>query len=91
MRGQREQLVEVVRSQAAAADVCQAAGVAILGELLCERLAGAGIAPTPDLAVGIMATAMLLAEESPEFGGDARDVLAAVAALGLDLLERGPG
>ena len=45
-----------------------------------------GIEPSPDLSVALMALAMLLAENAPEWGGDARDVLGEVAQLGLALL-----
>jgi hypothetical protein len=36
-----------------------------------------------------MAVAMLLAEKSPEFGGDCRDALGEIAQLGLSLLAEG--
>ena len=50
---------------------------------------GVEIEATPELAAGLMATAQLLAERSPEWGGDARDTLAEVAVLGLRLLDPG--
>jgi hypothetical protein len=54
---------------------------------LVARLGELGVEATPSVAVALMAAAMLLAEGSPEFGGDARDVLGDLAALGLGLLE----
>ena len=88
MGEQRQELLGVVRGQMVARDACDRAEVAVLGSLLEERLGAVGVAASPDVAVALMAVAMLLAEEAPEFGGDARDALGAVAALGLDLLER---
>ena len=60
-----------------------------LGRMLRERLAVLGVEVTPDLSVTLMAVAMLLAEHSPEFGGDARDALGEIAQLGLNLLVEG--
>jgi hypothetical protein len=48
-----------------------------------------GVEVTPDVSVALMAVAMLLAEHSPEFGGDARDALGEIAQLGLSLLVEG--
>lgn len=62
------------------------AELCVLEVCLRERLALLGIEPTPELAVGMMAAAQLLAERSPEWGGAARDTLAEVAILGLRLL-----
>ena len=72
--------------QAKHTDVCQSAEAQVMAALLRDRLTALAIDPTPDLAVGLMAVAMLLAERTAEFGGDARDALGAVALLGLDLL-----
>lgn len=88
MGEERQQLVGIVQSQMVARGPCELAEVAILGALLEERLQVVGVRACPDVAVAVMAVAMLLASEAPEFGGDARDALGAVAALGLDLLER---
>ena len=54
--------------------------------LLVSRLEELGVDVTPSVAVALMGAAMLLAEGSEEFGGDARDVLGDLAALGLGLL-----
>ena len=54
---------------------------------LCDRLGELGVEVTPSLAVALMGAAMLLAEGCDDFGGDARDVLGELAALGLGLLE----
>jgi hypothetical protein len=57
----------------------------LLGELR-ERLSDLGVDVTPSVAVALMGAAMLVAESCGEFGGDARDVLGDLAALGLGLL-----
>jgi hypothetical protein len=54
---------------------------------LRERLAGLGVDTTPDVGAALMAAAMLIAEGSAEFGGDYRDALGDLAAVGLELLE----
>jgi hypothetical protein len=54
---------------------------------LVDRFGDLGVEVTPSVAVALMGAAMLLAEGAPEFGGDARDVLGDLAALGLGLLE----
>lgn len=89
MTTERERLMEIVRMQAATRDVCETATTHLLVTALRERLAVFGIARTADLAVGLMAAAMLLAEHAPEWGGDCRDGLAEVAQLGLALLADG--
>lgn len=81
----RAQLTELIRSQMEARDVCEVAGTYLLEVELRERLAVVGIEPTPDLSVALMAVAMLLAERSPEWGGDVRDLLGEIAQLGLAL------
>ena len=57
----------------------------LLGELQA-RLGELGVEVTPSVAVALMGAAMLLVESCDEFGGDARDVLGDLAALGLGLL-----
>jgi hypothetical protein len=83
----REQLVTLVRSQAAASECWQRAEAVMRGDELRRRLVEVGVASTPDVATSLMAAAMLLATESDEFGGDYRDALADLAALGLELFE----
>lgn len=85
----REQLTSVVRLQATGRDVCDQACTYLLEFELRKRLSVLGVEPTPELAVAMMATAMLLAEEAPEFGGDCRDALGELAQLGLALLDEG--
>ena len=80
------ELAELIGRQAAELDVWEDAELCVLEVCLRERLALLGIEVTPELAAGLMATAQLLAERSPEWGGDARDTLAEVAVLGLRLL-----
>ena len=80
-------LAELVGRQAATFEVWANAEPHVVEVVLRERLALLGIEPTSDMAVALMAVAQLLAERTPEWGGDARDVLAEVAVLGLRLLE----
>ena len=80
------ELAELIGRQAAGLDVWEDAELCVLEVCLRERLALLGIEVTPELAAGLMATAQLLAERSPEWGGDARDTLSEVAVLGLRLL-----
>jgi hypothetical protein len=82
----RQALEEAVRSQATAHQPWERAEHCLLEGLLRERLALLGIDPSAEVAATLMATAMLLAEYSPEFGGDYRDALAVVAQVGLALL-----
>ncbi len=92
MAAERElrELAELIGRQAAGLDVWEDAELCVLEVCLRERLALLGIETTPELAVGLMAAAQLLAERSPEWGGDARDTLAEVAILGLRLLDGDP-
>ena len=85
----RDDLTTVVRRQASTAEAWQEAELHLLGQALRERLAALGIAPTRDVAVALMATATLLGENTPEWGGDVRCTLAEIAMLGLGLLEDG--
>ena len=80
------ELAELIGRQAAGLDVWEDAELCVLEVCLRERLAVLGIEVTPELAAGLMAVAQLLAERSPEWGGDSRDTLAEVAVLGLRLL-----
>jgi hypothetical protein len=86
-RDGRQQLITVVRGQAAATECWQRAETVLRAGELRERLDALGIAPTADLAAGLMAAAMLLAATSDEWGGDYRDALGDLAALGLELFE----
>ncbi len=89
----RAQLTDLIRDQLAARDVCDVAGTWLLEVELRERLALLGVEATADVSVAFMAIAMLLAEKSPEWGGDCRDALGEIAQLGLSLLvgsEPGP-
>ena len=89
MADERTKLTDVIRAQLADRDVCEVASTYLLQVELRERLAAVGVAPTPDVSVAFMAVAMLLAEHTPEFGGDSRDTLLEVAQLGLSLLIEG--
>ena len=89
MSDARGDLTELIKSQLAERDVCDVAGTYLLEVELRERLAVLGVEITPDMSVALMAVAMLLAEKSPEFGGDCRDALGEIAQLGLSLLAEG--
>lgn len=89
MRDARVDLTDLIKSQLAERDVCSVAGTYLLEVELRERLALLRVSVTPDVSVALMAVAMLLAEKSPEFGGDCRDALGEIAQLGLGLLVEG--
>jgi hypothetical protein len=82
-----DELTTVVRRQADTLQAWEEAELHLLGQALRERLAALGIAPTHDVGVALMATATLLGEHVPEWGGDVRCTLAEIAVLGLGLLE----
>lgn len=86
MPHERDNLTELIRTQLASRDVCEVAGTYLLEVEMRERLAALGVEATADLSVALMAVAMLLAERTPEWGGDCRDALAEIAQLGLSLL-----
>jgi hypothetical protein len=81
-------LVDLVSAQVAGAEIWQTAELHLLERAFADRLAEAGITPTPEAAATLMAAATFLVEHTPEWGGDARDALGELAALGLRLLER---
>ncbi len=81
------QLATMVRAQAESRTAWESAEVHLLHLGLRERLAALRIEPNPDIAVTLMAAAMLLADRSPEWGGDARDAMGELALLGLAMLE----
>ena len=91
MGDERANLTELIRTQLAERDVCDVAGTYLLEVELRERLAALGVEVDADLSVALMAVAMLLAEKSPEWGGDCRDALGEIAQLGLSLLMEGDG
>jgi hypothetical protein len=82
----RGNLTDLIRTQLAERDICSVAGTCLLEAELRERLTALSVDITPDVSVALMAVAMLLAEHSPEFGGDCRDALGEIAQLGLSLL-----
>ena len=77
----------VGRQQAADQECWERAEAVLRGDALRAAMAELGIEVTPDLAVTLMAAAQVLAEGAPEFGGDHRDALGDLAALGFTLLE----
>ncbi|HET6793135.1 MAG TPA: hypothetical protein VFH45_01760 [Acidimicrobiales bacterium] len=84
----REVLVDCIRRAVADADPCDRAETYLLAEAVVSRLAEVGVRPDQDVAVAFMAAAMLLAEGSPEWGGNYRDALARLARIGFDLMAR---
>jgi hypothetical protein len=84
---EREQLVTLVAAQVADAECWQRAETIMRAGSFRERLDALGVVVTADIAAAVMAAAMLLASASEEFGGDYRDALADLAALGLELLD----
>jgi len=82
----RGKLTDLIRDQLANRDACDMASTYLLEVELRERLALVGVEPTADVSVAFMALAMLLAEKTPEWGGDCRDALSEIAQLGLSLL-----
>ena len=87
MSDDRVGLATLVRASAASLEPWEDAELHLLEQAFRERLAVLGVTVTPDVAVALMATATMLANYVPEFGGDARCVLGEVAQLGLRLLE----
>jgi hypothetical protein len=83
----RELLVTLVRQQTAASACWQRAETMMRASAFRERLAEIGIVVTPDVAAAVMAAAMHLTSGSDEWGGDYRDALADIAALGLELFD----
>ncbi|HEX2699313.1 MAG TPA: hypothetical protein VHM89_03815 [Acidimicrobiales bacterium] len=83
----RERLVAILRTQVADAQCWERAETAVRAGALRDRLAEIGVAVTPDVAASLMAAAMLLASSRDEWGGDYRDALADIAALGLELFD----
>lgn len=75
MADDRDSLTMMVRAQAVELEVWQAAELHLLEQAFRARLAALGVPLTPDVAVALMATATLLGEAIPEWGGDARCAL----------------
>ena len=87
----RTELEALVRTQSCDLEAWQAAELHLLEQAFRARLADLGVLVTPDVAVALMATATLLGNNIPEWGGDARCALGEVAQLGLRLLEEPAG
>ena len=85
--GGREALQLVVASAVQERECWERAEDHLRLDGLRSRLEALHIEVTPSVAVALMASAMFLAEAAEEFGGDARDVLGDLAALGLGLLD----
>ncbi len=87
MSSDRSELTTLVQAQAGDLEAWQAAELHLLEQAFRARLDALGVAATPDVAVDLMATATLLGETVPEWGGDARCALGEMAQLGLRLLD----
>jgi hypothetical protein len=83
----REQLATLVRTQTEDQECWERAETVLRAGALRERLATIGVELTPDVAAALMAAAVSLAQGSAEWGGDYRDALCDLAALGLELFE----
>ena len=88
MADPRTSLVDAVQAHAAARECWEAAGTCIVESQVRSRLDALGIEVSEELALGLMAASMVLAEHTPEFGGDARDVLGELCLVALGLLGR---
>ncbi len=83
----REQLISWIRQHAADSECWARAETVVRASELRVRLEEVGVTVTPDVAAALMATSMVLAAGTDEFGGDYRDALGDVAAVGLELLD----
>jgi hypothetical protein len=86
-RDSREQLATLVRTQTADQECWERAETVMRAGSLRDRLATIGVEITPDVAAALMAAAVSLAQGTEEWGGDYRDALCDLAALGLELFE----
>lgn len=82
-----QELTTLVRAQASEIEAWQAAELHLLEQAYRDHLEALGVHATADVAVGLMAAAVLLGRHAPEWGGDVRSSLAEIALLGLRLLE----
>jgi len=83
----RQQLATLIRTQTADHECWQRAETVLHAGSLRDRLGAIGVEVTPDVAAALMAAAVSLAQGSEEWGGDYRDALCDLAALGLELFE----
>jgi len=86
-QARRDQLIALIRRQADETECWQRAETVLRGGEMRTRLDELAIGSSIDVATALMAAAMLLASTSDEWGGDYRDALADLAALGLELLD----
>ena len=86
MANDRIELLDAVKAHAAQRECWENAGTGIIESQVRERLEAMAVEVTAELALGMMATAMVLAEHTPEFGGDARDALGELCLVALGLL-----
>lgn len=81
----RADLLRVVDVQTASAECWQRAEWHLLALAFRERLAALGLEASAETGLGLIAAALFLAENTTEWGGDARDALGELAQLGRDL------
>jgi hypothetical protein len=82
-----EQLAMLFREQRADVPCWERAGTVVRASELQGRLGALGVTVTPEVAASLMAAALVLASGSDEWGGDYRDALADLAAVGLELFD----
>ena len=84
---ERERLTTVLRERASAAPCWERAETVLRADGVRERLVALGIEVSPEVAVALMAAAVAMADGTGEWGGDYRDALGDLAAVGLALLD----
>jgi hypothetical protein len=83
----RQRLATLVRQQVADSECWARAETCLRADALRARLDDIAVPASADIAAALMAAAMLLASSSNEWGGDYRDALCDLAALGLELFD----
>jgi hypothetical protein len=84
---ERERMLSAMRAQGAERACWERAESVLRSEVLRHRLEELGIAADGDAPVALVAAALVLAQATEEWGGDYRDALADLAAVGLALLD----
>jgi hypothetical protein len=84
--GAHPDLLRAVERQLADAECWQVAEWHLLTAAFAERLAALGIEASSETGAVLIAAALFLADETAEWGGDARDALGELAQLGRSLI-----
>ena len=71
-------------------DAWQIAELHLLEQAFRDHLSDLGLEPSEDAGATLIAAALFLAGHTPEWGGDPRDSLTELAALGRRLLDAQP-